>query len=304
MRDTAPDLSYRAVNTYQNPYSSSTRWLRGNLHAHTCCSGFMDISESGPMFARLGYDFLAVTDHNQAPDEQQWSTWQEQAGLLLSPGEENGDDGHILEIGVHEVTPTPSDAFAERANALRSGGGFTIACHPQQYPEDGAENIFSAAQDLHAVEIFNGLRESIGCDESANIPLWDELLTAGNRLWACANDDFHFALISPGHGWVCVQVPEDDEPVTWQAIVAQLKAGAFFASTYPRFEQITLEDDALCVTGGNRVQRLHIIGPGGRTLHSQEGPTLEWQTEPGLSYFRIEAHLGIKRAWSQPFYSD
>lgn len=293
------------MNPYQTPYSTSTRWLRGNLHAHTCCSGFMDISESGPIFASLGYDFLAVTDHNQAPDERQWREWQDQAGLLLVPGEENGNDGHILEIGVHAVTPTPSDVFAERASALRSGGGFTIACHPQQYPEHGAENIFSAADDLHAVEIFNGLRESSGLDETANLPLWDKLLTAGHRLWACANDDFHFALISPGHGWVCVQAPEDEDDgdISWQTIVDQLKAGAFFASTYPRFEQITLEGDTLRVTCGNKVQRLHVIGPGGRTLHSQEGSTLEWQTEPDLSYFRIEAHMGIKRAWSQPFFA-
>ena len=293
------------MDTYENPYSSSTRWLRGNLHAHTCCSGFMDISQSGPMFASLGYDFLAVTDHNQTPDEQQWHEWQQCAGLLLVPGEENGSEGHILEIGVQAVTPTPSEDFAERAGALRSGGGFTMACHPQQYQETGAQDILRAADNLHAMEIFNGLREATGCDETANIPLWDELLTAGKRLWACANDDFHFALITPGHGWVCVQVPEDggDDSITWQMIVAQLKAGAFFASTYPRFEQITLEGETLRVTGGHRVQRLRVIGPGGRTLHEQQGPALEWQTEPGLTYFRIEADLGVKRAWSQPFFA-
>ena len=299
----ARSLMLASMSTYENPYSTSTRWLRGNLHAHTCCSGFMDIAESGPMFASLGYDFLAVTDHNQAPDEQQWRQWQQQAGLLLVPGEENGADGHMLEIGVHEVTPTPSKVFAERAAALRGGGGFVMACHPQEYPENGAENIFSAAADLHAVEVFNGLRESIGCDETANIPLWDELLTAGKRLWACANDDFHFALITPGHGWVCVQVPEDEDEVTWQMVVAQLKAGAFFASTYPRFEQITLDEETLRVSAGRRAQLLRVIGPGGRTLHEQQGPQLEWQTEPDLSYFRIEAHTGVKRAWSQPFFA-
>ena len=130
------------------------------------------------------------------------------------------------------------------------------------------ENPYSSSTrwlrgNLHAVEIFNGLRESIGCDETANLPLWDELLTGGKRLWACANDDFHFALISPGHGWVCVQVPEGDEPASWQAIVAQLKAGAFYASTYPLFEQITLEGGILRIAGGRRVQRLLVIGPGG-----------------------------------------
>ena len=63
---------------FLNPYTYSTRWLRGNLHGHTCCGRFMDVSESGPMFASLGYDFMAITDHNMAPDEEQWRLWQGQ----------------------------------------------------------------------------------------------------------------------------------------------------------------------------------------------------------------------------------
>ena len=288
---------------YLNPYSPSTRWLRGNLHHHTCCSGFMDISESGPMFARLGYDFIAVSDHNMAPDEEQWRRWQDQAGLILIPGEENGDSGHILEIGTHVVSAPPDDSFAARARALRGGGGFIVACHPQQYPVDGADNIRAAAADLHAIEIFNGLREAIGCDEPANIALWDELLTAGNRLWGAANDDFHFALISPGHGWNCVQVPEEDETITWETIVRQLQAGAFYASTHLRFEQILLEDGVLSVTGGPRVRELLVIGSGGEVLHEAAGQALEWPVPSGLPYFRVEARAGVKRAWSQPFYN-
>ncbi len=288
---------------YRNPYSASTRWLRGNLHHHTCCSGFMDISESGPMFARLGYDFIAVSDHNLAPDEEQWRRWQEKAGLILVPGEENGNAGHILEIGTHLVNAPPDGAFTDRARALRRGGGFVVACQPQEYPDDGAANIRAAAADLHAVEIYNGLREAIGCDETANIALWDDLLTSGIRLWGSANDDFHFAFISPGHGWNCVQVPGDDGPVTWEAIVDQLKAGAFYASTYLQFEQILLEEGVLRVSGGRRVNHLLVIGPGGEVLHETPGQSLEWPVQPGHAYFRIEARAGVKRAWSQPFFN-
>ena len=289
---------------YHNPYSASTRWLRGNLHHHTCCGGFMDISESGPIFARLGYDFIAVTDHNMAPDEEQWRRWQDQAGLTLVPGEENGDTGHILEIGTHVVSAAADDPFNDRAHALRSAGGFIAACHPQEYPDDGADNIRAAADDLHAVEIFNGLREAIGCDEPANVTLWDDLLTSGKRLWGVANDDFHFAFISPGHGWNCVQVPEEDELVTWETIVGQLKAGAFFASTYLNFEQIRLEDGVLRVSAGRRVKYLLVIGPGGEVYHESSGQSLEWPVQPGLSYFRVEARAGAKRAWSQPFFNS
>jgi hypothetical protein len=261
----------------------------------------MDVSESGPMFARLGYQFMAVTDHNMAPDEEQWRIWQEQAGLILVPGEENGDRDHILEIGVHQLTPTPNDNFVERAAALRSGDGFVVACHPQQY-DSGPENVTAAAEPLHAFEIYNGLRELRGLTEATNIELWDEMLTAGKQIWGIAADDFHFAFMSPGHGWVCVQVPEEERDITWSLIVDQLKAGAFFASTSPHFTKIVLEGNELQVGADSFVERLQVIGPGGAVLHQVAGDNMIWQCQPGLTYFRIEAIAGIKRAWSQPLY--
>ena len=289
------------MTEYISPYSSSRRWLRGNLHAHTCCSGFMDISESGPLFARFGYDFLAVTDHNMAPDEKQWRTWQEQAQLILVPGEENGATDHILEIGGHDVAQTPVDSFEGRAQALRENGGFVAACHPQQYGH-GAANVRAAADQLHALEIFNGLREKRGCDEAANIALWDELLTAGARIWGIATDDFHFAFITPGHGWVCVQVAQEEKEVSWQTIVRQLKAGAFFATTSPAFEEIGLNGSILFVRARDPVDHLRVIGPRGHILHQVENSVMEWRTQPELTYFRVEAGCGVKRGWSQPFF--
>jgi hypothetical protein len=263
----------------------------------------MDVSQSGPMFASLGYDFLAVTDHNKAPDETQWSNWQEQNSLLVVPGEENGQTDHILEIGVHEVTQTTGAGnYAERAAALVESGGFVAGCHPQEYPH-GEDNIRTAVNTLHAFELFNGLREQRGCDEWANVRLWDELLTAGHPIWGIATDDFHCQYTSPGNGWVCVQIDEEVEP-EWPVIVEQLKAGAFYASTYPAFEQIGLHDNTLVVDGDHWAQELAVIGPGGVELTRVDGPHLEWDPPEGLSYYRVEARSGTKRAWSQPFYGE
>lgn len=287
---------------YLNPYSNSTRWLRGNLHGHTCCGRFMDVSESGPMFASLGYDFMAITDHNMAPDEEQWRTWQDQIPLILIPGEENGSTDHILELGVFDVTETPSDQVAERAQALRDAGGFVAVCHPQQY-DHGADNVHQTADVAHAVEIFNGLREGRGCDEADNVAIWDDVLSAGKHIWGIATDDFHCQYTTPGHGWVCVQVDEDAE-VTWQMLVSQLKKGAFFASTYPGFEQILFDGKTLNVSCDKFAQEILVIGPQGRVLHRESGDTLVWDVIPDLTYFRIEVHCGARRAWSQPFYLE
>lgn len=262
----------------------------------------MDISESGPMYASLGYDFLAVTDHNKAPDMDQWQTWQAQANLILIPGEENGQTDHILEIGVHEVTPTTDDLYANRAQALQDAGGFVIGCHPQEY-DHGSKNIHEGHTHLHAFEIFNGLRESRGCDEPANESLWDEILTSGGRIWGVATDDFHCQYTTPGHGWVSVQIPETEENVTWPLIVAQLKAGAFYASTYPTFEYIRLDAEQLSAATDRHTRSMRVIGPGGQVLYEVDGSKLTWSVEPDLAYFRLEAVSGIKRAWSQPFFA-
>ena len=286
---------------YLNPYTDSRRWLRGNLHGHTCCGRFMDVSESGPMYASLGYDFMAITDHNKAPDEDQWHTWQSQANLILIPGEENGSTDHILELGVFAVTETPTESILDRATALEQADGFVAACHPQQY-DHGAQNIHTAAGVLHAFEIYNGLRANRGCDEAANVVLWDEVLTEGHRIWGIATDDFHCQYTAPGHGWVCVQVPEGDENVTWQTLVQQLKAGAFYSSTSPSFDQITFDGDLLRVKCDPYVQKIQVKGPEGLTVAQTEGNALEWVAEPGLSYFRIEGHSGVRRVWSQPFF--
>ena len=97
-------------------------------------------------------------------------------------------------------------------------------------------------------------------------------------------------------------MPEDAEPVTWQLIVEQLKAGAFFSSTYPNFTAFTLNNGTLRVSADGIVRRLRVVGPESKTLHEVDGHTLEWETEPDLTYFRVEAECGVKRAWSQPFF--
>ena len=291
------------MSDYINPYSSSRRWLRGNLHGHTCCGKFMDAAVSGQIYANLGYDFMAITDHNLVHDLNQWKSWQEQVDLIIIPGEENGSTDHILEIGVSSVTSTLSESYVARAEALRDAGGFIVGCHPQEYPDRGEKNISDAAEILHGFELFNGLREGRGFDEMANVDLWDRILTQGRRVWGVATDDFHCAYITPGHGWVWVQVPEDSsEKVPWRTIVQQLKKGAFFASTYSAFEEIILEDGVLQVTT-NQSREIRIVADGGQVIHQVEGTSLEWCVESNLTYFRIEAINGVKRAWSQPFFS-
>ena len=49
-------------------------WLRGNLHAHTTWSdGVKDANQLIAAYEALGYDFLAITDHeNWIEEEDYW----------------------------------------------------------------------------------------------------------------------------------------------------------------------------------------------------------------------------------------
>jgi len=85
------------MSNYLTPYANGGRWLRGNFHAHTPCGRFMDVSESGPTYASLGCNFLAVTDHGKAPADHPWQRSQDEAGITLIPGEENGVTDDTLE---------------------------------------------------------------------------------------------------------------------------------------------------------------------------------------------------------------
>lgn len=297
-------VSYpRPMSDYCSPYSNSSRWLRGNLHAHTRCDLPMEVAVSSALYAALGYDFLAITDLDRTVDGADFQRWNNKLELILIPGIENTGSEHILELGTYHATDAGTQGYAERALAYRQAGGFVIGAHPQDYP-NGAQNIRQAVSQLHAFEIYNGLRDVRGYNESLNAVLWDEILSDGLQIWAVAVDDFHCEQISPGHGWVCVQIPEQQRMVTWQLIIDQLKIGAFYASTSPAFQRIELEDRLLRVQASAFTRALQIIGPGGCLLHVRDGQELQWEAPANLAYFRIEAVSGRHRAWSQPFYLD
>src|SRR5438874_12906010 len=79
-------------------------WLRGNLHAHTTFSdGVKEPNELVAAYDALGYDFLAITDHENWIDDLYWSAVPRvSAKLLLVHGVELNwprFDQHIGRVG-------------------------------------------------------------------------------------------------------------------------------------------------------------------------------------------------------------
>lgn len=55
------------------PPADKARWYRGNLHLHTLRSdGWAFPDEAILLYKKLGYDFVALTDHNAVHEKEQW----------------------------------------------------------------------------------------------------------------------------------------------------------------------------------------------------------------------------------------
>ncbi len=58
-------LRVRNARTVSNPYAAGDPWLKGSVHCHTRASdGELEFDEVVARHIALGYDFLAITDHN------------------------------------------------------------------------------------------------------------------------------------------------------------------------------------------------------------------------------------------------
>jgi len=148
------------------------------------------------------------------------------------------------------------------------------------------------------VEVYDG---RLGLDATQQ---WDQLLTAGARVYALAADDVRSlngdgSPASQGHGWIEALAPDP----SLESLLAALRQGAFYASTGPRFTSFTLSQRTLCATAepGTTLRfiakQAQVVGSGGSSAcYKVTGPE---------TYVRVEAWDGSGgRAWSQPFFVD
>jgi hypothetical protein len=164
---------------------------------------------------------------------------------LHSGATQNGELWHILAVGLPAAfAPSNSPSFVPVAGqetgpqiAARAvaAGAFVAVAHPQWsgLTVEDARSITAA----HAVEIYNhGC--AMGCDRPDGFAIADQLLTEGRNLTLIATDDAHFS--EPDHfgGWTMVKA----ETNTPEALLAALKAGAFYSTQGPELRDVRVED--------------------------------------------------------------
>ena len=115
--------------TILSPYLAAPGavWLRGNLHTHTTRSdGRGAPQETIDTYARLGYDFLALSDHDLPAD---YSGLDPRGMILLPCSEVSEGGGHVLAVGCRgRIAPDPDRQKV--IDAIRAAGGVAVLPHP------------------------------------------------------------------------------------------------------------------------------------------------------------------------------
>jgi len=175
-------------------------WLRGNLHAHTTWSdGVKDANQLIAAYEALGYDFLAITDHeNWIEEEDYWQALPRLTSNLLL--------FHGIELNWPRFDQHIGKVIGERET-------LHVLNHPARYRLDVAQTIERIRRiraggiALDASEVTEtGRRHRIY--ESAAIPLAK-----------IATDDAH-GPIHFGQAWI-----EVDAPRKRDAIIRAIRAG-------------------------------------------------------------------------------
>jgi len=300
-------------------FTAPGRFFRGNLHTHSTLSdGRLPPDEVCCRYRAQGYDFIALTDHfvglfgypvaDTTPFRDDGFTTL--LGAELHSGAlGNGDIWHILAVGLPaDFAPGHAPDFApvegqesgpDLARRARDAGAFVAVAHPQWSGLALAEAL--ALDAAHAVEIYNH-----GCAVDAargdGFSMADLMLSEGRRLSMIATDDAHFATDDAFGGWVMVKA-EENAP---EALLAALKAGAFYATQGPHLHDLRIEDGEVVVEC-SAVERVIVQGHAS-AAQCVAGRSLT-RTRQSLAPFGVSPWIRVtvrdaagRQAWSNPIW--
>jgi len=303
--------------------SMSSVWYRGNLHTHTINSdGDSPPYDVVAWYKRNGYQFLALTDHNTFTDPALFDTNPNDNFLLIGAEEvTNPMTVHVNAIGVKRVIPaqkgeTVTAILQASINAIRAEGGIPLINHPNFRWAFTAKEMLPL-RGVGLLEIASG-HPLVNSDGDGVTPsheqMWDQLLSAGMRIFGVAVDDVHnfreeFSIdrADPGRGWVVVRAAA----LTREAILAGLSNGDFYASTGVMLKDIRATADSLTVefepnsvaTGSPKRFRVVFVGKDGGVLAVSNQNPASYKFKGNEQYVRARIEdSGGRRAWTQPVF--
>lgn len=289
--------------SWTNPFSVPGRWLKGNVHTHTTRSdGQVGADERIEAYRAAGYDFIALTDHFVVSNDAGKSTSKFVVidGVEChAVGPEPGEAYHIIGLGVPPDLRVADPMTVEEIKAVLFDAGALVALAHPYWSGNTVQRMLGVLDGMFALEVFNATTLATG-KGTARVH-WDDALDWGARVLGLAVDDSHGTEHDVFQGWVMVKAPSLDAP----SVLAALRAGAFYSTTGPRIEEVTVRDGRVYVRCSPATsitfvaQRWHgrrVLAGGGKRMHEAE-----YVLSGEERYLRIEVWDSAGgTAWTNP----
>lgn len=295
----------RALEDFEiiDPYAVPGYWAKAQLHVHTNQSidGKWSIEAALETYAKRGYDFVAITDHDAVTIPTAAPP-----ALTVVRGEEHTLSQPFYPIGQHAlflfIERRPSGAsIDEKFDDVVSQGGLAIVAHPSWNGAGGNGEWHSwqlaAAPPFHLMEVSNP-----HSDPDRDTQLWHEtawLRGPHQPIWAVAVDDAHDAG-GVDRGWTMVKV-EGSDPAHLRSALLR---GSHYATT-GIVAEFGVDDGGAIVAKSSEPAKIVFLNAANKSVLTLPS-AMEGKYEPlGTEGFvRVEIHglASKKRAWSQPFW--
>ena len=323
-----------APETGPAPTPAPEIWLKGQLHAHTSNSSDSQTPPGAALqwFARHGFDFVVVTDHN-------FVTVVAGGPVLAIPGIEltqNLDRCHpapeagmqcLLHINALFVDPARAGRFSfpptpeldRRAlygraiAATRELGGLAQLNHPNfHYSADGSMLADLTDDGLRLFELANEAVDSNNAGDATHPSteaMWDAALARGKPVWGVATDDAHHyddaaSVEQQGEqtyvgdrGFVMVRAAR--EPA---AIRAAIERGDFYASNRVLLTGLSTTGNTLKVSAA-ATHEIRFVGATGDLWVTRASEAAYALADTTSHYVRaVVTDANGRKAWTQPLF--
>lgn len=210
------------------------RWIACELHTHTFHSdGRQSLLELAEGAKSLGFDCIALTDHNTMTGLEGRETVERETGITIIPGMEwTTFYGHMVTIGLSNFVdwrPVGINDIDQGIAKVHEQGGIAGMAHPFRIGSPICTGCFweFKIRDWNAVdyiEVWSGTFPPIKQDNVRAFDLWTERLNEGYRIAAVSGRDWHEQsdtdeLVSVTY----LGIEEGDGPVGERAVLALSK---------------------------------------------------------------------------------
>jgi hypothetical protein len=297
----------------QRAFEKHGRFLKGNLHTHTELSdGRRPPAEVAGIYRDLGYDFLAITDHNRLFKSGEFNE-----EIYILPGLEihstepdSEHTHHVVALTTYDNDKVSHGQVFENAPWIDAGTSCDNICRmmePLGFDMIYCHSIWSRSEPdefrnpgFMAMEVYNGVCE-YNYDQGIQEAHWDNILRGGLGFWGVATDDCHGRDIHYGRGYVMVKAEKTDD----RSILESLKEGAFYASRGPEIYDFGIKDGKVYVKCSPAAMITFITYESrGFSFKFNEPETeAEMVFSPDIDYVRAEVtDANGMKAWTNPIF--